>query len=315
MSHESARNKALMSLVFVSAIWAVAAIVIKEVLLVIPPLFFLWIRFFFSSLVTVKSLKSGRTVLKKHLKLIVLHSLLSAPLALGFLFAGIERTGILNLSAAQVVAPIVTMVAASIFLKEKITKIEKTGALITIVGATIIGLEPVLSGGSFNSQLTGNLFLAGFILFDAASVLVLKLLMKSTKEAAFVTDISFTIGFLALTPIIFWVYSSAEIVSLFSKVDLIALLGVLYMALVSGNLAFTIRASAQKLLKVEEASLFGYLTPIMSAPLAVLFLGEKLTLVFVLGAIFTAAGVIVSESKHFPSLKTRPKWLSLLKNH
>lgn len=315
MNHESARNKALMSLVFVSAIWAVAAIVIKEVLLVIPPLFFLWIRFFFSSLVTVKSLKSGRAVLKKHLKLIVLHSLLSAPLALGFLFAGIERTGILNLSAAQVVAPIVTMVAASIFLKEKITKIEKTGALITIIGATIIGLEPVLSGGSFNSQLTGNLFLAGFIVFDAASVLVLKLLMKSTKEAAFVTDISFTIGFLALTPIIFWVYSSAEIVSLFSKVDLIALLGVLYMALVSGNLAFTIRASAQKFLKVEEASLFGYLTPIMSAPLAVLFLGEKLTLVFVLGAVFTAAGVFVSESKHLPSFKTRPKWLSLLKNH
>ncbi len=315
MSQESVRNKALMSLVFVSAIWAVAAIVIKEVLLVIPPIFFLWIRFFFSSLVTVKSLKSGRTVLKKHLKLIVLHSLLSAPLALGFLFAGIERTGILNLSAAQVVAPIVTMVAASIFLKEKITKIEKTGALITIIGATIIGLEPVLSGGSFNSQLTGNLFLAGFIVFDAASVLVLKLLMKSTKEAAFVTDISFTIGFLALTPIIFWVYSSAEIVSLFSKVDLIVLLGVLYMALVSGNLAFTIRASAQKFLKVEEASLFGYLTPIMSAPLAVLFLGEKLTLVFVLGAVFTAAGVFVSESKHLPSFKTRPKWLSLLKNH
>jgi drug/metabolite transporter (DMT)-like permease len=314
MIQRSAQNKAIMSLVFVSAVWAVAAIVIKEVLLVIPPLFFLWIRFFFSSLVTAKSLKGGRHVLKKHLRLIILHSLLSAPLALGFLFAGIEKTGILNLSAAQVAAPIVTMVAASVFLKERISKIEKIGAVITIIGATIIGLEPILSGGSFNSQLAGNLFLAGFIIFDAASVLVLKLLMKSTKEAAFVIDISFTIGFLALTPIIFWVYTPPEILGLFSKVDLLTLLGVLYMALVSGNFAFTLRARAQKYLKVEEASLFGYLTPIMSAPLAVLFLGEKLTIVFLLGALFTALGVIVSESKHAPSLKLLLNRLSLLKN-
>lgn len=69
------------------------------------------------------------------------------------------------------------------------------------------------------------------------------------------------------------------------------------MALLSGSLAYFLFNKAQKTIEIGEASLFAYLYPIFSTPLAVLWLGEKITPIFMVGAIIIALGVFVAEVK------------------
>ncbi len=74
-------------------------------------------------------------------------------------------------------------------------------------------------------------------------------------------------------------------------------LGVWYMALLSGTLAYTLQNRAMQTIEVGEASIFGYLMPIWAAPLAFWWLGEKITIPFIIGACVIAIGVVIAESK------------------
>ena len=74
-------------------------------------------------------------------------------------------------------------------------------------------------------------------------------------------------------------------------------IGVFYMAVISGSIAFYLSNKAQKSIEIGEQALFGYMYPIFSAPLAVIWLGEKITPIFILGAITIATGVFIAEVK------------------
>ncbi|MFI5241317.1 MAG: EamA family transporter, partial [Microgenomates group bacterium] len=74
-------------------------------------------------------------------------------------------------------------------------------------------------------------------------------------------------------------------------------LGVLYMALISGTLAFTLLNMGQKTIELSEAAIFMYLYPIFSGILAIIVLGDKMTPVIILSAIITFIGVAIAEVK------------------
>ena len=74
-------------------------------------------------------------------------------------------------------------------------------------------------------------------------------------------------------------------------------LGILYMALISGNLAYIINNMGQKTIELSEAATFAYLYPLFSAILAIALLQDKLTLPLILGSIITLSGVVIAEWK------------------
>ena len=74
-------------------------------------------------------------------------------------------------------------------------------------------------------------------------------------------------------------------------------LGVLYMAIISGTLAFWLFNKAQKSIEIGEQSLFAYLYPIFSLPLAVLWLGEKISTIHIIGGVIIIIGVVIAEIK------------------
>lgn len=74
-------------------------------------------------------------------------------------------------------------------------------------------------------------------------------------------------------------------------------MGVLYMALFSGSLAYYLSNKAQKTIEIGEQSLFSYLNPLFSIPLAVFWLGETITPLFIAGSVVVTAGVIIAETK------------------
>jgi drug/metabolite transporter (DMT)-like permease len=53
----------------------------------------------------------------------------------------------------------------------------------------------------------------------------------------------------------------------------------------------------QKSIEIGEVGVFYYLQPVIAAPIAVVWLGEKVTLPFIAGAAIIAIGVGIAEYK------------------
>lgn len=73
------------------------------------------------------------------------------------------------------------------------------------------------------------------------------------------------------------------------------ILGVLYMAIISGFLGYFLYQKGFTSIDAGEAALFMYLQPLFGIPLAIIFLGERIAGSFIFGAIIVLIGVIHAE--------------------
>lgn len=77
--------------------------------------------------------------------------------------------------------------------------------------------------------------------------------------------------------------------------DLKNTLSLFYMAFFSGLLAYYLFSLGLKHISASRASLFYYLQPIFSLPIAIIFIGERASHVYIFGLILVIIGVIVAE--------------------
>ena len=72
----------------------------------------------------------------------------------------------------------------------------------------------------------------------------------------------------------------------------------------------------QKSIEIGEASLFAYLYPLFSTPLAVVWLGEKITPMFIVGAVVITIGVVIAEIKkrRYNSISNKRSLAKLIDN-
>ena len=135
------------------------------------------------------------------------------------------------------------------------------------------------------------------MLTDIAATLLLKKIMREKVSPVFIANFAFIVGLVTIGPYTIHKVGLPVIVSSIQNLSLPYHLGVWYMAVLSGTVAYIMRNYAQKTIEVSEASLFGYLGPIISTPLAIIWLGEKITLSFILGALVVITGVYIAEKK------------------
>jgi len=107
-----------------------------------------------------------------------------------------------------------------------------------------------------------------------------------------ITAFCFFVGLLVLTP--FFLFEQNLSPTTY-HLSLQALPGILYMSLISSVIAYTLYMYGLSLIEASEASLFAYLQPVFAAPLAVFWLKESISGVFILGAALIALGVILTE--------------------
>jgi len=72
---------------------------------------------------------------------------------------------------------------------------------------------------------------------------------------------------------------------------------ILYMSVMSGSLAYYLYFRGARTIEISEVALFGYLQPVFSVPLAVYWLGEELTPMFITGAGIIAVGIAMASYK------------------
>lgn len=296
----SYRIKAYIYLVLVSVLWGAATPIIKFTLGGITPLSFLVYRFSISALLGVGILIATKTHIpkpKENLPLIIMYGVLTTTFALGLLFLGLNRTTVLDTVLITAVSPLVTAIAGTLFLNETITKQEKIGILIAFTGTMITILEPVFRGQVDLTALTGNFLVFGYLIANGFSSVLSKKLVRKNVNPLDLSNISFIVGFLTLLPFVPFEASFSKVVSNVSTLSIPFHLGVIYMAIFSGTIAYALWIKGQKSIEISEAGVFAYLIPIFATPLAVVWLGEKITPYFVLGAVLIAIGVFIAEYK------------------
>ncbi len=302
------RFTAYFLLLIVSIIWGVAGPVIKFTLGSFPPIIFLTYRFALASALgaTLWAIRPPKFRADANtIPHIILHSVLAVPLGLGLLFFGFDKTSSLSGTVISATGPIMIAIAGMLILKEHITKPERIGILLALLGTFIVSVGPMLGGnGHAIISFEGNLLIIASLTADAIATVIAKVSLRDRVPAIALTNISFMIGFICFLPFLLASYSFNEIIIAITSAPFSAHLGVFYMAFISGTLAYTLQKIAMKTIEVGEVAVFNYLFPLWAAPLALWWLGEKITLPFVIGAAVIATGVVIAEHKRRMHTKT-----------
>lgn len=292
------RVKAYIMLLMVAIIWGVAGPVIKLTLSGIPPFLFLIYRFLISSLVALPFLIPKIHLLKtKSFGILILFAFLNSTATLGLLFLGTDKTTLLDMSLISLIGPILMILMGYFLLHDHVTKREKIGILIAFLGSLVITLEPLTTNSHGTERLMGNIIIFGSLICGATSGFLTKKLLREGFEPVFLINLSFVVGFLTLLPLFMFSYPSFSVYDLVFRISPIYHLGVLYMALISGTLAYYLSAKAQKTIELSEQAVFNYIHPLISALIAIIILGDKLSPQLIIGGIIAAIGVIIAEVK------------------
>ena len=292
------RVRAYIYLLIVTAIWGIAGPIIKFTLGGFDPLTFLTYRFGLSSILAILTFAVVKIRLPKDKETffrLIGFGFLTSTVSLGFLFFGLENTTVLDMSLITLATPLLVTIAGVMFLNEHVTRMEKIGMGIALFGTLLTVIEPLIQNGHDAIRLSGNIFIVGSLIATAWSAVLAKELLRKDVSPLLMTNASFIVGFLSLLP--FAIFLRPSILYSLFTIHYTYHIGVFYMALLSGSLAYYLSNKAQKSIEIGEASIFAYLYPIFSTPLAVIWLGEKITPMFTMGAVIIAIGVAIAEIK------------------
>jgi drug/metabolite transporter (DMT)-like permease len=286
-------------MLIVTAIWGCAAPIIKYTLGGFSPAVFLTYRFFISSIIGILffiflGIKLPKD--KKTLAITALYGFLSSTISLGLLFLGTNKTTSVDSNLISAMSPVLTTIAGAFFLKERVTKRESIGLLIALSGVFLTIIEPIIKSNHGFIGLEGNLLVFASIMIGPIVAVLAKKVLRRGVDPKTTTSMSFIIGFVSLAP-----FTLPSIIN--SKFQVITAvpfsfhLGVLYMAILSGTLAYILWNKAVKSIEIGEVSVFTYLYPIFGTPLSILWLGEKITPIYIVGVLISACGVFIAEFK------------------
>lgn len=297
---QTSRLRSYLMLLAVSVIWGVASPVIKFTLQGFPAPLFLAYRFGISTIVAIIIFAINGVHLPKDkstILLILLYGFLNSVVSLGFLFFGMENSSVLEAGLITMSSPLIVSTAGVYFLHEHITKREKIGMAIAIIGTALTILGPLVTNGHSELKFTGNLMVFGYVISTLVTTLIVKKLLKKDVNPMTMTNISFIIGFISFASVV--LYNSELQYTIYNILHTPPAFhaGVVYMAVISGTLAFYLSNKAQKSIEIGEQSLFAYLYPVFSLPLAVLWLGEKIMPIHIIGGVIIIIGVAIAEIK------------------
>lgn len=291
----SKRLSAYLFLLLASIIWGVAGVVIKYTLQFLSPFQFLFWRFLLTSIITLPifiwHLKTHPLKLS-WLPKIALLGLLVTTLSLSFVFLGFDRTSAIEGTLLTALSPIFIVAGGVIFLKEKVTNQEKIGITIAVIGTAFTVLQPLLHDGIKGSSVLGNTLLLLSNISWMAFVLLSKKWEGQGLHPLHITSLSFFIGTVTFLPI---AAIEGGVTPSLAQIPTQALPGIFFMSIFSSLIAYTAYEIGLSRVEASEADIFNYLYPLWAAPLAFLWLGELITIPFLLGAATIALGVAIAE--------------------
>jgi drug/metabolite transporter (DMT)-like permease len=219
-------------------------------------------------------------------------SLFGAGLHYGLQTVGLQYTTASNASLYAVTAPITILLLAALFLGEPITVRKAVGVALAVVGVLVVmGLE-TLTTLELDAHVKGDLLvLVSIVMWGLFTVLGKKVTdeLGALKVTSWVT----LIGALWMMPVgVFQMRATG-----FSLADMTldAWLAIGFLGVGCSFLAVLLYFVALRRTESQKVGIYLYTIPPMTAVVAVLYLGEALSVNLVVGAVLVIAGVALTE--------------------
>ncbi|MEO7310334.1 MAG: DMT family transporter [Chitinophagaceae bacterium] len=280
-------------------IWSGNFIVARGIAKEIPPFSLSFYRWVIGTLIIApfafSQLKQEMTVVKKNWLYIFCTGLTGIALFNTCLYVAGHFSEAINLALlGTATSPVISVVLARVFLKEKITPLRITGLLVCIAGILFL-----LSKGSLATLLSFK-FSTGdkWILLAALSFAIYNTLVR--KKPAGISPVPFLFvvflaGTLLLLPFFLWEHNTQPPVQW--NPHLLWIL--LYIGLGASVLSFLFWNKAVASLGAARTALFGYLIPVFSSIEAVWLLNETITWIhFVCGGL-VIGGLVIANLDSF----------------
>ena len=288
-------NKLLVSfiLVLVSLVWAGSFIVVQIVTEEIDPVSLGFLRFFVATPIMFLILLirgKGISIPRKELPSLSILGLTGVTLLYLFQFIGIDIT---NASTAAVLINtnvIFIAILSALFLKETFGRKKISGVSLSFLGVIVI----IFFNAPKETFLLENIFLLGCILILLSAFcwaiysIVGKRLLK-TYDMFTVTAYAFALGSLFYLPFVI-----SDIIPTIQQTSINGWLSVLYLALVCTVFGYIGWYYALKKTEASKAAVFLNLIPLFTIIMS-FFIGESITVFFLLGAILIIYGVYLTQ--------------------
>lgn len=285
-----------LALVLTSILWGLAPLATKVALWEMRPFTLSWLRFAFALVIIIPIFffKKGKLPKRQDfLKIILITSL--AGLNVAFFVWGIQFTTTITSSLIYTSVPILTALGGFIFLKEKISPLQILGMIVAFLGVTLLIFLPLIEKdsrweiGSFS----GNLFIA-LAAFTFAGYTLGSRQLSLRFSPLIITTVSIFISLLIFTFLFpFELIKDSQWTALVTSKSVFA---VFYLGLGATVVTFFLYQWIIKATNAFVASLNLYLQPLVTGIAGVLILKEKITFIFLLGAVLIVLGVFLATS-------------------
>lgn len=267
--------------------WGSLYVVSKFVLGKVPAFTVLFIRYFISGIVLLFILNKIKfpKIDRKDYKYIFFIGFVGYFISIGAQLLGTKLSNASLASLINSTNPIFIIIFAIIILKEKLT-LQKVICVIAAITGTYI----ILGGGNSDGQIFGILLsVISVILWSLMTVIVRKITQKYNPLQ--ITTYGIVVAAICSFPVSTYEIIVTPDVQLFNPTVIISLL---YIALICTALSHLLWNKSLSMIEAGSCSLFYPLQPMISVLLGFLFLGEKITMSFAIGAVLIISGILFS---------------------
>lgn len=298
MSNTSSSNKisiGIMLAIIATFIWSGNFIVARGVINEIPPISIAFFRWLCATVLlfpfVIKSVIKEWKAIKKSFFYLSGISFFGIALFNTFVYIGGHYSTAINLALIGTTSsPIMSIILARIFLKEKVNGMKVGGIILCISGILFL-----LSKGSFQNLLNFQFSKDDMWILVAAFCFAIYNTMAKNKPTGISPPnflfIIFLMGTLMLLPFYFWEASQSPSVLWNSKLVYI----ILYLGLGASVICFLLWNSAIARLGSGRTALFGNLIPIFSTLEAVIILNETFTKTHIISMILVFSGILLAN--------------------
>lgn len=206
------------------------------------------------------------------------------------LFQGYKYTTVSNATLGYNLAAIFVILLSPIILKEKLTPAKVVCAFIAMFGLFLV----IKAGGNGNSGTYNHVLGMAYSILGAVFYATVILINKHIKNLpGFETTLlQLTVAALVLLPVVL-LQSGPNIFSMGTK----SWVNLIILALVHTGLAYLLYFGSMKELNAQSIAIFSYIDPVSAVVMSVIFLGENITLLKVVGGILILGSTYFAENK------------------
>ena len=250
--------------------------------------------FFFTAILF--NFRLNEKVKKEHLGLFAFTAMFEPFLYFIFEGYGLKNTSPVIGSAIIAMIPLVTPIAARVFLKERLTPMNIVGFIISFAGVIVMLLNKNLE---FTASPKGILFLSGAVLVAVGYSIALIKLTKLYKPLT-ITWVQNIIGMIYFIPMVIIMerFEPSNFANVSGYIVPLVCLGVFCSAV-----AYALWAFAFSKLGASKANVYSNLIPVFTAIFSYLLAIEEMTAFKIIGIVVVVVGLVLSQikSKNGPS--------------